>query len=407
MRAETLELCCCPECYADLALEPGYESDGCEITRGSLRCDACGERYAIDRGLVFLTRDNHEWRLLRKEAQEWGKYADWDTIAEEYFDQLPYFAPSGAKQDNGFDADTYWGIEALMTAWNLDVLRDLLAGVERPAIWDIGVQSAWTSKLLAKHLSGARVIASDIVDQDNFGLGVPKKVFFDRHDIFFERFISDVHWRNLKRESMDAVYAAMTLHHFEYLQQGLDNIASVLKPDGVFCAAEPIVDLSCDKYTNSYETDNWVKHGIREMSYYFTDYYQFLANAGFKDIRMYPYFLLDERAKPDGYNRDLMLPYYPMPQRYVAECRGPRKALFDMMASFEFREFTTPFYVFIYASKTRSLEGLDRVFLMRDVRARRLVQAARYEFMHHPGRAEAIGAEGDGSRDGQTPCAVR
>ncbi len=381
MKAGSINKLCCPECYSDIELMPGYESDEVEIVSGKLRCMSCSAVYAVENGLMFLSRNNHEWRVLQREAAQWADVMKGLGAQEEQYGNLP--TPPGPPKkvpDGEFDLNKYWDVEMRMLAWNLDVMRDILKDISHPFVFDIGVQTAWTSRHISNNIPGANVIANDIVPFDECGLGGARRRFFQKDKVYFERLVSDIHWRNIKPGQMDIVYAGMTLHHYEYLQKAIDQLAVCIKPDGVFFAVEPIVNLGIDKYINTVETENWKKHGIREASYYFMDYYQILFSAGFKDIRIYPYFLLDDSVKPDYYDKNLILPYYPMPVRYALQSGTDRKILFDAMASFQFRKFCVPFYVLIYASKERDLGFMDSYFLNSNIRKKRLEESTRYAF---------------------------
>ena len=53
MRADLLEILCCPVCRGDLALVVRRQ-EGDEIVDGELTCAACPERYPIEDGIPNL-----------------------------------------------------------------------------------------------------------------------------------------------------------------------------------------------------------------------------------------------------------------------------------------------------------------------------------------------------------------
>jgi len=53
MKADLMQILCCPVCKGDLALTVGSKERD-EIVTGSLRCDKCGVDYPIDDGIPDL-----------------------------------------------------------------------------------------------------------------------------------------------------------------------------------------------------------------------------------------------------------------------------------------------------------------------------------------------------------------
>jgi uncharacterized protein YbaR (Trm112 family) len=53
MRADLMEIICCPMCHGDLVLDVEREVDG-EIIEGALTCTGCSERFTIDDGIPDL-----------------------------------------------------------------------------------------------------------------------------------------------------------------------------------------------------------------------------------------------------------------------------------------------------------------------------------------------------------------
>jgi len=394
VRPEILDVLCCPECYGELEMGPDARSDALEVVDGTVVCRACGETYGIDRGILTLTRDDAEWRELQREAKSWREVPcgpdvtrSLGDLPDDFFDDLPVpptCLDAIAGKEGEFDLRRYYEVEGHVAAWNLDVLTELLADAEAPLVFDAGVQTGWTSRLLVQHLPHSRVIANDINGFDDRGLGFAKRRLFARHGVYFERVLNDIHVRNVKAGALDAVQACMTLHHYAYPQRALDVLATALRPDGVFVSVEPIVHLGVDKHVNEIETEYWTAHGIREGSFYFTDLYQMLTNAGFGDVRIYPVAAIDPAVEPDGYDARLQLPFYPMPRKYVDRGERGHKSWFDRMASFRFDAFSVPYYVLIYASKDRDLDVVREWFEDEEVRRGRVERSKRYTFYVDP-----------------------
>ena len=382
MKASTAILLCCPKCHSELQIGPKYKADECEIVSGTLSCVECKSDYEVKDGMIFLIENQNDWEKLKLEADGWEEKLTALGLDDEHFDSLPAPTRKFERASGGFDENKYWEIEQKATAWNLDVLKEMLREVDQPKLLDIGTQIGWSTKIIQKNIENVTAFSNGIASSGTVGLGLAKRVFFEKHKICFERIIADAQTRFLKPESVDAIYADMALHHFEYLQRALDQSSVILKDEGIFYAVEPIVNFGIERIKISNDPEDKKNHNIREKKYNFIDMYQMLYNAGFENIKIYPYFLIDEDMAPDIYRKELILPYYPLPIKYAELCRTDRKVLFDMMGAFEFENFQTPFYIFIYASKKRSLEFLDNYFLDDRIREQRQSVLSKYSFVN-------------------------
>lgn len=76
MRLRFLDLACCPECTADLALEWRETADGEDIASGALRCRGCARQFPIVGGIPRLLPDALAAQTLAYHRDFFDRHAD-------------------------------------------------------------------------------------------------------------------------------------------------------------------------------------------------------------------------------------------------------------------------------------------------------------------------------------------
>lgn len=230
MRAQLLELICCPACAAPLQLETADEAHD-EIWQGTLHCTGCAARYPVEQGMPHLYVDDARWRPKAREAAGW--------VAQHR--QQGIYGPQG---DNPVDFQIPYYGEApwLSVARSFDRALDALALTGRETVLDLGAGRGWAAKEFARR--GCRVVALDVVADKYVGLG-RARALMDDAGVYFERIIGDGENLPLRDGAFDLVFCAAALHHFSDLALLCRNIARVLRPHGVLCAInEPCLSVA-------------------------------------------------------------------------------------------------------------------------------------------------------------------
>lgn len=232
MRAGLLELVCCPACGNELQLVQGEEAHG-EIWTGQLACMACNEQFAIRQGLPHLFVDDAEWAPKAVEAQGWVTLHQNMGIYEQVEDavdlQIPYYPE-----------EPWIGV-----ARSFDRALEILGLTGDEVVLDLGAGRGWAAKEFAKR--GCRVVALDVVADDQVGLGRAKAIM-THHATFFERVIGDGENLPFLANKFDLVFCSATLHHTSDLPLFVKNIGRVIRPGGRLCAIhEPCISILEDE----------------------------------------------------------------------------------------------------------------------------------------------------------------
>jgi uncharacterized protein YbaR (Trm112 family)/SAM-dependent methyltransferase len=266
MRRGLLELVCCPACGGPLAATAEEELEG-EIEGGALTCDACGRSYPIRAGMPHLYVDDESWAPKGREAQGWvtlhqemGIYEQGDDAVDLY---IPYFP------------EEPWS----RVAPSFDLALEALALDGSETVLDLGAGRGWAAKHFALH--GCRVVALDVADDANVGLG-RGRVLMQHADTYFERIIGDGERLPFRPESFDVVFCAAALHHTSDLDLFLHNVAEVLRSGGILCAInEPSISILLDEDKALAESTDELRHGINEKRPDLARYLASLKGAGF------------------------------------------------------------------------------------------------------------------------------
>lgn len=232
MKRELLELICCPACGETLTVEAAELRDG-EIWEGSLRCADCDTSYDVHKGMPYLYARDDRWDPKEREAEGWitihKELGIYDASDESVDLKIPYYP------------EEPW----ISVARSFDMGLSFLDLDGSETILDLGAGRGWAAKELARR--GCRVVAVDIVPDDNVGLG-RGKALMEHAGVYFERVIGDGENLPFQPESFDVVFGAAVLHHSSHLDLLLQQLHQVLKPGGRLCAInEPCIAVFEDE----------------------------------------------------------------------------------------------------------------------------------------------------------------
>ncbi|MDT8305291.1 MAG: methyltransferase domain-containing protein [Anaerolineae bacterium] len=269
MKLGLLDLICCPACHGMLHLAEREECDS-EIENGRLACSSCGQQYPIKAGMPHLYVNDDRWAPKAREAAGWVTYHQELGIYEQGEDavdlQVPYFP------------EEPWS----RVAPSFDLALETLALDGSETILDLGAGRGWASKHFA--LRGCRVVALDVADDANVGLG-RGRVLMQHANTYFERIIGDGEQLPFSPGSFDIVFCAAALHHTSNLELFLRNVATVLRPDGLLCAInEPTISILMSERKALETSSDELRHGINETRPDLDGYLTSLAAAGFSVV---------------------------------------------------------------------------------------------------------------------------
>lgn len=274
MKAELIDLICCPQCEGTLQLNEIEIKDN-EIWQGALTCRQCSADYPIRKGLPHLYIDDEHWASKAMEAEGWVTYHKdlgiYEIVPESVDLKIPYYPE-----------DPWIGI-----ARSFDMALSELNLTGSETILDLGAGRGWAAKEFAKR--GCRVVALDVVPDENVGLG-RAKALMDHAGVYFDRLIGDGEKLPFFEDSFDLVFCAATLHHSSNLPLFLENIHKVLKRNGRLCAInEPCISItSNEKKLLARHAAHELKLGINETRPNLIEYEQALQHVGLHPLKLAP-----------------------------------------------------------------------------------------------------------------------
>jgi SAM-dependent methyltransferase len=269
MRIDLLELICCPACGGDLTPEAGGAAESWE---GHLTCDRCQRTFPIVKGIPHLYLADEQWSPKAREAEGWVTLHKMQGIYE----------PSGK---NNIDLRVpYYPEEPWITvAQSFDIALEHLQLTGQETILDLGAGRGWA----AKHFAGlgCRVVALDIVPDENVGLG-RAWTLMKQASVYFSPVLGDGERLPFKPCVFDLVFCAAALHHSSNLPLLLQNIHRALKDGGRLCAInEPCISITADEpaaLANGAGLE--LEVGINETRPNFLQYARALHGSGFEII---------------------------------------------------------------------------------------------------------------------------
>jgi SAM-dependent methyltransferase len=228
LRPELLDLICCPACGASLNITEAAWHDH-ELWGGVLVCTVNAHSYPVHKGIPYLYQDDESWRSKKVEAEGWVQLHKKNGI---------YF-----QGENAVDLRIPYYPEAPWTdiAPSFDLALDVLQLTGSETVLDLGAGRGWAAKYFAAR--GCRVVALDIVPDENVGLGRARTLM--RHaNVEFELVIGDGEKLPFLANRFDVVFCCGTLHHATDLNLLVENIHNILRPGGRLCAiCEPCISI--------------------------------------------------------------------------------------------------------------------------------------------------------------------
>lgn len=174
--------------------------------------------------------------------------------------------------------DGHWNEVARM--FDLAVKEMNLHGGEK--ILEVGAGLGWASRRLAD--MGCKVVATDVVADRTYGLGMAKKIMAATGSRFRLSVVSGEHLPFHAGE-FDVVFMSCALHHFATFDPVLSESYRVLRPGGQLIATgEPAIPLFRSEKAMIGRSDE-VAEGITERRPYAYQYRRALRKAGFRNAR--------------------------------------------------------------------------------------------------------------------------
>jgi SAM-dependent methyltransferase/uncharacterized protein YbaR (Trm112 family) len=217
MKSEALPYLCCPECRGDLSLVDDTVHDG-EVTKGSLRCIACGSQWPIVDGVPDFVGDGGAAEVVQTTsgfARNWNAYnqiilsqaALNDELFRDWIEPLdPAFFKGKVVLDAGCGMGRWLAVSARYEP-------EALFGVDYSAV-------AHTAYANTRHLRNVHVLRGDL-----FKLPLKK--------------------------AMDVTYCIGVLHHTPDPAAAFDAILSRTKDDGLLCV-----------WVYGKENNGWITHVV-------------------------------------------------------------------------------------------------------------------------------------------------
>lgn len=232
MKQDLINLVCCPACQQKLDIVVD-ERDELEIWSGTLVCSDCQAEYPIQDGMPHLHVNDEKWAPKAIEAEGWVKFHQdlgiYDVVEDAVDLKIPYYP------------DEPW----IKVGRSFDIALEELNLTGQETILDLGAGRGWAAKHFA--LRGCRVVALDVVPDNNIGLGRARDLM-NEAGTYFDRIIGDGENLPFFAEKFDVVFCAAALHHSADLPLLMKNISRVLKPDGWLCAInEPCRSVFVDE----------------------------------------------------------------------------------------------------------------------------------------------------------------
>jgi len=279
MRADLIDLLRSPCCQAGLYLAESENERG-EVWRGRLTCATCGANYPIRRGMPQLYLNDERWAPKAREAEGWVTFHKnlgiYDVVEDAVDLHIPYYPQEP------------W----ISVARSFDIAMRIVQLTGAETILDLGAGRGWAAKYFAR--LGCRVVALDVVADDNVGLGRARGLM-DHAGVYFDRIIGDGENLPLAPGGFDLVFSAAALHHSSHLPELLRQVARVLKPGGRLLAIrEPCISIAEDEAATLAEVAaDEMAVGINETRPNLIDYVAALTGAGLR---------VQRGVTPDTYN---------------------------------------------------------------------------------------------------------
>jgi SAM-dependent methyltransferase len=283
MKESFTDLICCPACGKSLSVV-AHSHQTNEIWEGELACPE-NHTYPIHKGMPNLFIDDEAWQPKAVEAEGWATYHQelgiYDVVADPVDFKIPYHD------------EEPWA--SVAKSFDIALAELKLTGAE--TVLDLGAGRGWAAKEFAK--LGCRVVALDIVPDENVGLGRAHAIMH-HHQTYFERLIADGENLPFFENSFDLVFCSAALHHSSHLALLLTNVQKVLKKGGRLCAIhEPCLSVAeSEEKVLARDAQHEMALGINETRPDLLGYARALERAGLEITKVYPMpaFHMDDRT---------------------------------------------------------------------------------------------------------------
>lgn len=245
------------------------------ILDGMLQCTQCSATYRIHKGIPYLIIDEELEESKAQEMKGWvslwekkGMYEQ--SVLSQHIEQsfkLPYLG----------------GPICTQVARMFDMALEEMDLTGNETILDLGAGVGWASRYFAE--KGCKVIATDIVDDQWYGLGHSWAIMEDA-GVYFNPLLMDGERLAFPNDTFDIVFFCAALHHFERFDQVLKQVNRVLKPGGrLIATGEPAIDLFT-RERNVQATLEEVEEGIIERRAKVYEYWWAIKKSGFTNIQI-------------------------------------------------------------------------------------------------------------------------
>ncbi len=226
MKTEFIENLVCPACKnIDLAILKVDKEDQAEIREGTIQCRSCNNKYAIEDGILDLLL-NHEIQTQYDPDGRKKLNCHFTTKGKRIYEE--------GEIANRENLDKKWVINS--TA-NFDQIFNWVQLTGDENVMEVGAGTCWAIKRFAER--GCKCVALDILKQHKLKMA---DYWFEEKNMYFERILADMNIMNFKNNTFDIVYSLSTLMYSSNIQNTLNEIERVLKPDGkMILIAEPVV----------------------------------------------------------------------------------------------------------------------------------------------------------------------
>jgi ubiquinone/menaquinone biosynthesis C-methylase UbiE len=198
-----------------------YACPYCKNKLANLKCTNCGFKGEIAYDLIYLHKDDASWDKCHKEKKGWVEFAKKQGI---YIDNEDHFyLPDGREHLKEFYRTAILHLNKLFEIYDFN----------KKKILDLGCGIGWVSRIFVQ--KGATVVALDCNDDRLIGLG--RSTILKKHfKVEFDSLVADMENIPIIDESIDCVVMVDSLHHFNDMNEIMNEVYRILKNRGFFFA---------------------------------------------------------------------------------------------------------------------------------------------------------------------------
>lgn len=275
MRTALVPYLRCPDDHGTLELQADAAAHASGwVEQGTLTNPRTGASYAIRNGMAYLYVDDERWQPLAREAAGWVQYHKDHHMYEQGDSEIDFQTP-------------YYPHEPwIMVARNFDIALEIIKPRPGMRVLDVGAGRGWASKHLA--LAGCEVVAIEITDDDQVGLGRARAIM-EQAGTCFDTIIADNENLPFVDGTFDLIFGSAVLHHTSNLNRLIASLQRVLRPGGrMISICEPCIPVHVDE-ADLRETvlAEELAYGINESRPQLQEYQQAFLQAGFRHPQVF------------------------------------------------------------------------------------------------------------------------